>query len=172
MLCDWSTYDPTQDAIARDIVYPDDAVETYVIHHNPKHQFYYISQQTSEEAWIMVQTDSSHCKGVAHTAFPVAQRLEPPCSTNPPFGTCIVDAQERRVAVDMFVEDATRSSDFQGCLLVSIADLTATCQHCARPMAQPDALVSRWISVCTKFSTQPIRIVGRIWVNPLGIGDK
>ncbi|KAM3413648.1 hypothetical protein BST61_g10341 [Cercospora zeina] len=27
---------------------------------------------SSEEAWIMVQTDSSHAKGVPHTAFPIA----------------------------------------------------------------------------------------------------
>ncbi|PPJ52978.1 hypothetical protein CBER1_10952 [Cercospora berteroae] len=75
MLCDWSTYDPPQDSIARDIVYLDDAVETYVIRHNPKHQFYYISQQKADEAWIMVQTDSSHTKGVPHTSFPIAQAL-------------------------------------------------------------------------------------------------
>ncbi|CAK1367573.1 unnamed protein product [Cercospora beticola] len=77
MLCDWSTYDPAQDAIARDIVYPDDAVETYVIYHNPKHRFFYSSNQTSEEAWIMVQTDSSHAKGsVPHTAFPTAKDMD------------------------------------------------------------------------------------------------
>ncbi|PIA95728.1 hypothetical protein CB0940_10833 [Cercospora beticola] len=75
MLCDWSTYKPDQDSIARDIVYPDDAVETYVIYHNPNHQFYYVSQQTSEEVWIMVQTDSSHPKGVPHTAFPTAPNV-------------------------------------------------------------------------------------------------
>ncbi|GIZ49085.1 hypothetical protein CKM354_001212500 [Cercospora kikuchii] len=75
MLCDWSTYEPDQDSIARDIVYPDDAVETYVIYHNPNHRFYYVSQQTSEEVWIMVQTDSSHAKGVPHTAFPTAPHV-------------------------------------------------------------------------------------------------
>lgn len=87
MVCDWTTYDPKTDVIARDMVYPEDAVETYLAFHNPGHKFYYLSGQREDEAWIMVQTDSTHDRGklqlpdlypapnatlagVPHTAFP------------------------------------------------------------------------------------------------------
>ena len=69
MLCDWSTYNPRTDAVARDIVYPDDAVETMQIFHNPKHKYYYLSDQKDDEVWIMVQSDSSHQKGLVHTLW-------------------------------------------------------------------------------------------------------
>lgn len=63
MLCDWQTYEPETDSIARDIVFSHEAIESYMIFHNPGHRFYYISEQKPHEAWIMVQSDSSHRKG-------------------------------------------------------------------------------------------------------------
>ena len=73
MLCDWTTYNPTTDSITRDIVYSQDVSETLVIYSNPNHAFYYISAQQDDEAWIMVQSDSTCGKGVPHTAFPIQE---------------------------------------------------------------------------------------------------
>ncbi|QIW97798.1 hypothetical protein AMS68_003316 [Peltaster fructicola] len=64
MLCDWNTYDVKKDIIARDLVYTDGQLETYVGMHNPKHQYHYLSDQLADEVWIMVQSDSVHGKGM------------------------------------------------------------------------------------------------------------
>ena len=83
MLCDWTTYDPSTDAVARDIVYPDDAVEGYILYHNPKHQYHYVSDQAAHEAWIMIQTDSTHHKGtdIQSTADASSKLILPRCPT-------------------------------------------------------------------------------------------
>lgn len=65
MLCDWSTYDPKADVTARDLVYGDGQVESTVAYHSPGHRYYYLSNQREDEAWIMVQCDSTNGKGTS-----------------------------------------------------------------------------------------------------------
>jgi hypothetical protein len=65
MLCDWSTYDPKSDVIARDLVYTDGDIETFMGYYNPKHRYHYVSDQREDEAWIFVQCDSTNGKGTA-----------------------------------------------------------------------------------------------------------
>ncbi|KAF2124978.1 putative CmcJ-like methyltransferase [Dothidotthia symphoricarpi CBS 119687] len=69
-VCDNTTVDTANDLQARDIVYPEDVVESYQVHFNPKHKFYYVSGQQTNEAWVMLQSDSGGWTGTPHTAFP------------------------------------------------------------------------------------------------------
>ena len=66
MLCDWNTYDPAEDVIARDLVYTDGQLETFVAFHSPKHKYHYVSDQQEDEAWVMIQCDSDHGRGIVH----------------------------------------------------------------------------------------------------------
>lgn len=63
MLCDWSTYDTSNDVVSRDLVYTDGDIETTLGYYNPGHRYYYLSNQTTDEAWLMVQSDSVKGKG-------------------------------------------------------------------------------------------------------------
>jgi len=69
-VCDNSTVDPQQDLQARDIIYPEGEVESFWVHPSPAHKFYYLSEQQTNEAWLMLQSDSEGLNGVPHTAFP------------------------------------------------------------------------------------------------------
>lgn len=63
MLCDWNTYNPKTDVISRDLVFGDGEVESTIAYYNPDHTYYYLSNQQADEAWIMVQSDSTSGKG-------------------------------------------------------------------------------------------------------------
>lgn len=58
-LCDPRSVDASSELRARDLVYPDKLMETYQLHHNKKQKWYYVSSQTTEEAWVFLQADSA-----------------------------------------------------------------------------------------------------------------
>jgi hypothetical protein len=62
--------DPANDFQARDIVYPEDDVESFQVYYSAAHKFYYVSDQQTSEAWVMIQSDSRGPIGTPHTAFP------------------------------------------------------------------------------------------------------
>jgi len=70
-LCDPTTVEAS-DYEARDIVRRDSFMETYQIHRRLSHQWYFVSNQTAQEAWLFLQSDSDPkgLKGVPHSAFP------------------------------------------------------------------------------------------------------
>ncbi|CAN9210814.1 unnamed protein product [Alternaria alternata] len=55
----------------RDTVKRDNFIETYQVHHNRSHKWYYLSGQMPNEAWVFLQADSSPqgMTGVPHAAF-------------------------------------------------------------------------------------------------------
>ncbi|KAF2676244.1 putative CmcJ-like methyltransferase [Lentithecium fluviatile CBS 122367] len=69
-VCDNTSVDTASDLQARDIVYPEGPVESFWVHPSPAHRFYYLSNQNTEEALVMLQSDSGGWTGVPHTAFP------------------------------------------------------------------------------------------------------
>jgi hypothetical protein len=56
-LCDVRTLE-SADLVPNDLVYRDTAIENYQVYFNPKQKWYYLSQQTENEAWVFVQADS------------------------------------------------------------------------------------------------------------------
>ncbi|KAJ4350300.1 uncharacterized protein N0V89_008921 [Didymosphaeria variabile] len=69
-VCDSSTVNAAKDLQARDIVFPDGALETFQVHPSSAYKFYYLSQQQTDETMVMPQSDSAGLTGVPHTAFP------------------------------------------------------------------------------------------------------
>ena len=64
-LCDSTSVDRVNDLKPADIVKSDYVGESYVAFHNPTHRWYYISDQTFEEAWLIKLYDSK--PGVANS---------------------------------------------------------------------------------------------------------
>jgi len=69
---------PELDLQTQDFVSEESVQERYQIHHRPSQKWYYISEQTSEEAWIFLQVDSNAkgMIGVPHSAFPLPVEVD------------------------------------------------------------------------------------------------
>ncbi|KAK5171084.1 uncharacterized protein LTR77_004228 [Saxophila tyrrhenica] len=69
-VCDASTVSK-DDLRESDIVFSDRVVENLLVQHNPKQEWYFISDQTPSEAWVFLQADSnaSGHLGVPHSSF-------------------------------------------------------------------------------------------------------
>lgn len=81
-LCDSRSVEPT-DLIASDRIIPDRVGENYYLKYNPKHQWYWLSGQTSSEPFAFVMYDTKagkHARFCPHVSFdnPEAQRGAPP----------------------------------------------------------------------------------------------
>lgn len=57
-LCDPATIDPNTDLVARDLLRVTSPVETYQVHSTAQQKWYFVSEQTKDEAWIFLQSDS------------------------------------------------------------------------------------------------------------------
>ena len=59
-LCDPNSLDVDNDLRVHDVVFdPDESVsEAYQLHYSPSHKWYYVNNQTVEEVWIFLQSDS------------------------------------------------------------------------------------------------------------------
>ncbi|MCJ1323144.1 hypothetical protein MMC15_008497 [Xylographa vitiligo] len=70
---DPTSIDYDNDAVALDFVTPTSAAETAYLKHNPNHQWYWLSNQTPDEAIVFTQYDTHPPKGmfnhVGHCAF-------------------------------------------------------------------------------------------------------
>lgn len=62
-LCDFQSLDVPRDLRASDLIREDYEGETFVAHYNESHSWYYASDQSSREGWMMKLYDSE--KGVA-----------------------------------------------------------------------------------------------------------
>ncbi|KAK8059318.1 hypothetical protein PG996_009248 [Apiospora saccharicola] len=69
-ICDAATVED-QDLEAHDQVLPEVVRENYMVRHNAKHRWYYLSGQTTSELLVFRQVDSDGNKGVPHTSFPL-----------------------------------------------------------------------------------------------------
>ncbi|CAD6505827.1 BgTH12-01314 [Blumeria graminis f. sp. triticale] len=76
-LCDPSSVEKS-DYIARDYVEVDSYIETYHLYQRPSQKWYYLSNQTEQEAWVFLQSDSKPDSkmGVPHCSIPVRQNRE------------------------------------------------------------------------------------------------
>jgi hypothetical protein len=57
-----------------DLVYDDYIVENCQLHFSDKQRWFYLRDQTPEEAWVFIQSDSKTIgikQGVPHSAFPL-----------------------------------------------------------------------------------------------------
>ncbi|OAA75143.1 hypothetical protein LEL_07131 [Akanthomyces lecanii RCEF 1005] len=70
MMVDNRTVNGNEDLEARDMVYYDNVMDTFVAYKSDDYKFMYISDQKSTEAWVMLQTDSTGITGAPHTSFP------------------------------------------------------------------------------------------------------
>ncbi|KAF4554649.1 Aspirochlorine biosynthesis protein N-like protein 2 [Elsinoe fawcettii] len=69
LVCDMSTVDKQEDLIPRDMIYKAEELETFLVHWSEKFRFYYISDQTPNEALVMLQSDSRGLTGAPHSSF-------------------------------------------------------------------------------------------------------
>ncbi|CCU80561.1 CmcJ-like methyltransferase [Blumeria hordei DH14] len=76
-LCDPSSVEKS-DYIARDYVEVDSFIETYHLYQRASQKWYYLSNQTEQEAWVFLQSDSKPGSkmGVPHCSIPVRQDRE------------------------------------------------------------------------------------------------
>ncbi|KAK5153117.1 hypothetical protein LTS14_007761 [Recurvomyces mirabilis] len=71
-LCDPNSVRSDYDLEPCDLVYPDYVVENRQVYHSDNLQWFYISEQRENEAWVFMQTDTGRSDWtVAHTAFPL-----------------------------------------------------------------------------------------------------
>ncbi|CAI6099913.1 unnamed protein product [Clonostachys chloroleuca] len=63
MMVDTSTVKADVDLEARDMVYYDHVVETHLVYNSDDYKFNYLSNQTTDEAWVILQTDSGTLTG-------------------------------------------------------------------------------------------------------------
>jgi len=76
MMCDNSTVNAETDLQARDMVYFDNIMDTHLSYKSDAHKFFYLSDQTTAEAWVILQSDSGGLTGVPHTAFDNPSAIE------------------------------------------------------------------------------------------------
>ncbi|KAF4554652.1 Aspirochlorine biosynthesis protein N-like protein 3 [Elsinoe fawcettii] len=70
LVCDVQTVDGANDLKAKDMVYPNEVVvESMNAHFSDKYKFFYLREQESSEALVMMQADSTGRTGVPHSAF-------------------------------------------------------------------------------------------------------
>ncbi|KAF2791173.1 hypothetical protein K505DRAFT_249559, partial [Melanomma pulvis-pyrius CBS 109.77] len=69
-VCDVATVNAEEDLQARDTIFPDGALETFQVHPSPTQKSYYLSQQQTNEATVMLHSESTGLTGVLHTALP------------------------------------------------------------------------------------------------------
>ena len=62
-LCSNMTVNPQQDLQPRDMVYLDSTFETFLTHASRDYQFYYLDNQETHEAWVILQSDSDGTPG-------------------------------------------------------------------------------------------------------------
>ncbi|OSX56950.1 hypothetical protein POSPLADRAFT_1050355 [Postia placenta MAD-698-R-SB12] len=69
---DWRFLDETHDLVPARLIYPHREGSTFSVRYNPKHQWYYLSNQTPEEVLLIKCYDSDVDKArlTPHTAFP------------------------------------------------------------------------------------------------------
>jgi hypothetical protein len=80
-VCDATTVRP-QDLVPSDLVYPNRVGETYSVHYNPAHRWYYAPQMRPDEALLLKCTDSRTdvpARFTPHSAF-----LEPDAPADAP----------------------------------------------------------------------------------------
>ncbi|CAH0056956.1 unnamed protein product [Clonostachys solani] len=79
MMVDTSTVNVNADLEARDMVYYDSVVETHLVYNSDDYEFNYLSNQTTTEAWVILQTDSETLTGTPHSSFrnPLASDSDP-----------------------------------------------------------------------------------------------
>lgn len=65
MMVDNRTVNGNEDLEARDMVYYDNVMDTFVAYKSDDYKFIYISDQKSTEAWVMLQTDSTGITGTS-----------------------------------------------------------------------------------------------------------
>ncbi|KAI0043429.1 hypothetical protein FA95DRAFT_399776 [Auriscalpium vulgare] len=70
-VADWRTVNPDNDLIETRLIYPDRDGATFSVRYNPKHQWYYQSNQTPGEVILIkcFDTDESGARLTPHTAF-------------------------------------------------------------------------------------------------------
>jgi hypothetical protein len=72
-LLDYTSVDTKKDLVASDNIYPHIVSETYNVHHNPAHRWFYLSGQMPHEILVFKSFDSKASKGNArvcpHAAF-------------------------------------------------------------------------------------------------------
>ncbi|KAI0041994.1 hypothetical protein FA95DRAFT_1598697 [Auriscalpium vulgare] len=70
-VADWRSLNPDEDLISTRHIYPDREGATFSVKYNPKHQWYYQSNQTPEEVILIkcFDTDDSGARLTPHTAF-------------------------------------------------------------------------------------------------------
>jgi hypothetical protein len=64
MVVDNSTVNPAYDLQARDLIYYDTVVDTYLAYKSEDYKFMYLSDQKATEAWVMMQSDSEGLTGM------------------------------------------------------------------------------------------------------------
>lgn len=64
MLVDNSTVNADSDLEARDMVYYDNVVDTHLAYRSDAYTFKYLSNQKTNEAWVMLQSDSGDLTGI------------------------------------------------------------------------------------------------------------
>lgn len=69
-VCDRNSVDPGRDLERHDAVFERRVVETWEVYHSEGQKFYYLSDQTTDEALVMLQADSHTGPGVPHASFP------------------------------------------------------------------------------------------------------
>ncbi|RMZ90250.1 hypothetical protein DV736_g2529, partial [Chaetothyriales sp. CBS 134916] len=71
-LCSAATINERTDFEPCDLVYPDYVVENRQVYYADRQEWFYVSEQKANEAWIFLQADSEyHTNPIAHTAFPL-----------------------------------------------------------------------------------------------------
>ncbi|RDW60546.1 hypothetical protein BP6252_11929 [Coleophoma cylindrospora] len=71
-LCSARTIDPVQDLEPCDLVYPDYVVENMQVYHRDQQQWFYMSDQMPDEAWVFLQADTKpEGVPVPHVAIPL-----------------------------------------------------------------------------------------------------
>ncbi|KAF2811980.1 uncharacterized protein BDZ99DRAFT_284733 [Mytilinidion resinicola] len=78
-LCDYSSLDVDTDLVATDNVYPHVVSETFNVFHNPKHAWYYLSNQMPHESLIFKGFDNAEkvAKHCPHAAFELMNTWDP-----------------------------------------------------------------------------------------------
>lgn len=64
-MCDWGSIDPHSDLVASDNVYTHITAETYNVHHNSSHQWYFLNEMGSDETLVFKSYDSQMTDDIA-----------------------------------------------------------------------------------------------------------
>lgn len=64
MMVNNSTVDAEIDLEARDMVYYDNVIDTHLAYKSDAYKFMYVSEQSTNEAWVILQSDSRGLTGM------------------------------------------------------------------------------------------------------------